>query len=222
MELLLSQLAEKNDQRTTLGGITRELINDAVAQELQLTADVVRALCINPSFENEYKELATDLFKDSIFNEAIEDGHVTYGMVKPKANEAKGENIDRSDDGVATEVLDAIEQPLTPTIVRPAYMPLNVARGFYDNLRGLAGSDDIFNRVATFMSSSAMTGMVLLGRDVDAIAEWRKQIGATDPQKADEGTIRKRFADEMSNNVAHGSDSVANVKREIGIFRELL
>ena len=143
-------------------------------------------------------------------------------MKEPKVNEAKAENSHRSDDAVARDVIRAISSPLQPTIVRPTHMPLEVAKTFYDNLRGLGGGDDIFDRVAGFMSSGAITGMVLLNPNENAIAEWRGQIGATNPANAAEGTIRKRFADRMENNVAHGSDSVANAKREIGIFRGLL
>ena len=73
MNLLLSQLAEKNDERTrTMGALTRELISAAVAKELNLTVDAVRALCVDTVFEDQYRQLATDLLENPEFGEALE------------------------------------------------------------------------------------------------------------------------------------------------------
>lgn len=223
MRLLLSQITEKNTDRSArMDTLTRELINDAIAQELQLTADAVRALCVDIEFEDEYTELATDLINHREFQEATQAGHVTYGMVKPHVNTAKEENKSLSDDEVAEAIISEIESPLQPTIVRHTFMPEQVAQIFYDNLRGKRGSDEIFNRVTEFMSGGAITGLVLLNEEGDAIQEWRNQIGATNPTEAAEGTIRKIFADSIENNVVHGSDSAENAQREMNIFVGLL
>jgi nucleoside-diphosphate kinase len=59
----------------------------------------------------------------------------------------------------------------------------------------------------------------------NAVADFRKLIGATDPAKAEEGTIRKLFAKSMQENTVHGSDSDENALKEIAHFfsrRELL
>jgi nucleoside-diphosphate kinase len=52
----------------------------------------------------------------------------------------------------------------------------------------------------------------------DAVAAWRRAIGATDPAEAAEGTIRKRFAESKGRNAVHGSDSDENARREIAFF----
>jgi nucleoside-diphosphate kinase len=65
--------------------------------------------------------------------------------------------------------------------------------------------------------SSGPCIQIVLERE-DAIAEFRKLIGATDPKEAEEGTIRKLFADNKQENIVHGSDSVENGKIEIAFF----
>lgn len=224
MRQLLDQVQTLNRERSHRKGLlSREVIDSALSERLDLTVEAIRALSIDVNFERQYVEAAGDLLEDKTFQEAVEEGHVTYGMIKPFTNQAKAENRLRSEEAVAAEIVEAIAPPLVPTVIRATYMPKETASGFYENLRGLRGNDDIFNRVTSFISSGAITGMVLLDTDGgDAIAAWRGQIGSTDPQKADEGTIRRRFADSMDNNVVHGSDSVENVKRELGIFRKLL
>jgi len=52
----------------------------------------------------------------------------------------------------------------------------------------------------------------------NAVADYRKLIGATNPANADEGTIRKLFADSVGENCVHGSDSVENGKIEAAYF----
>ena len=67
-----------------------------------------------------------------------------------------------------------------------------------------------------FMSSGSCVPMVL--EKENAVSDFRKVIGATDPEEAEAGTIRKDFAESKQNNIVHGSDSVANAAKEIGFF----
>ncbi len=67
-----------------------------------------------------------------------------------------------------------------------------------------------------FMSSGNCVPMVL--EKENAVSDFRKVIGATDPAEAEAGTIRKDFAESKQNNIVHGSDSVANAAKEIGFF----
>ena len=60
--------------------------------------------------------------------------------------------------------------------------------------------------------------MVLALKKDDAVLEWRKTIGATNPEDADKGTIRKDFASSLSENAVHGSDSDENAIKEISFF----
>jgi nucleoside-diphosphate kinase len=52
----------------------------------------------------------------------------------------------------------------------------------------------------------------------EAVPDWRKLMGATDPAKADEGTLRKEFGASVGENAVHGSDSDENAKIEISYF----
>ena len=63
-------------------------------------------------------------------------------------------------------------------------------------------------------------GTVVLAalRRPDAVAHWRRVIGATDPRKAEPGTIRQKFGSDISTNAVHGSDSPENGQRETAYF----
>jgi len=73
-----------------------------------------------------------------------------------------------------------------------------------------------YNDLTDFMSSGH--SMVLTLMKENAVKEWRETIGATNPEEADEGTIRKDFATSLSENAVHGSDSDENAIKEINFF----
>jgi nucleoside-diphosphate kinase len=73
-----------------------------------------------------------------------------------------------------------------------------------------------FDSLAAFMTSGPV--VVLALEKSNAIAEWRKLMGATNPANADPGTIRKKFADSMSENAIHGSDAEETAAFEIGYW----
>lgn len=73
-----------------------------------------------------------------------------------------------------------------------------------------------YNDLVSFMISGPVVVIALMKEN--AVAGWRKLIGATDPSEAEEGTIRKLFANSKQENAVHGSDSVENGKIEIGFF----
>ena len=77
------------------------------------------------------------------------------------------------------------------------------ARGFFDEL-------------CTFMSRGPIVVMAL--EREDAVAKYREVIGATDPAKADAGTIRKLYGANVGENAVHGSDKTSTAAREIGYF----
>ena len=65
--------------------------------------------------------------------------------------------------------------------------------------------------------SSGKCMVLALKKDND-LSEWRKVIGATNPSEANEGTIRKLYANSLGENAVHGSDSDENAKKEIAFF----
>lgn len=72
-----------------------------------------------------------------------------------------------------------------------------------------------FGELCAFMTSGPIVVQVLEGKD--AVATYRKLMGATDPEEAKRGTIRKRFAESKGRNSVHGSDSAASAAREIAL-----
>ena len=73
-----------------------------------------------------------------------------------------------------------------------------------------------YDRLCNYLSSGPIVVMILEGEN--AISINRKIMGATDPQKADKGTIRKEFGISIDKNSVHGSDSQDNAKKEIDFF----
>jgi nucleoside-diphosphate kinase len=73
-----------------------------------------------------------------------------------------------------------------------------------------------YGELVKFMSSGPVVPIAL--EKENAIAEWRRLIGSTDPAEAAPGTIRKLYASSKVENAVHGSDSVENGEREIAFF----
>jgi nucleoside-diphosphate kinase len=84
-----------------------------------------------------------------------------------------------------------------------AFYAVHKGRPFYDGL-------------VDFMTSGPCVPIAL--EKLNAVGDYRKLIGATDPKDADPGTIRKLFADSKGENIVHGSDSVENGKVEVAFF----
>lgn len=88
------------------------------------------------------------------------------------------------------------------------------AKGFYKEHE----ARPFYNSLVQFMTSGPVLLMVLEGNN--AVAKNRELMGATDPAKANAGTIRKDFADSLEANAVHGSDSTTSADREIKYFFE--
>ncbi len=93
-----------------------------------------------------------------------------------------------------------------------AHLSRGEAEAFYGVHRGRPFFDDLVG----FMISGPVMIQALEG--VDAIAKNRQLMGATDPKKAEKGTIRADFADSIDANAVHGSDSPETAAAEIGFF----
>tara|TARA_B100001540_G_C15609019_1_gene552177 strand:- start:249 stop:659 length:411 start_codon:yes stop_codon:yes gene_type:complete len=85
-----------------------------------------------------------------------------------------------------------------------------------ENFYQVHQSKPFYNDLCTYLSSGPIIVMVL--EKENAISENRKLMGATDPTKADEGTIRKKYGISIDKNSVHGSDSPENAKIEIDFF----
>lgn len=86
------------------------------------------------------------------------------------------------------------------------------AEQFYD----IHQDKPFFGELVEYMTGGPIVASVLEGED--AVAANRRLMGATDPKKADPGTIRADFAESITANAVHGSDSVENAQRECSFF----
>ena len=96
--------------------------------------------------------------------------------------------------------------------MRRVHLSKKDAEGFYAVHR----ARPFFASLTEFMSSGPAVVMVL--EAPDAIKKWRTLMGATDPAKADPGTLRKEFAQSIERNATHGSDAAETAAYEIGYF----
>jgi nucleoside-diphosphate kinase len=127
----------------------------------------------------------------------------TFAIIKPDAV-AKG---------VAGRILARIEQEgFTVRALRLTHLSKREAEGFYAVHR----ARPFFSSLTDFMSSGPCIVMAL--EAPDAIKKWRTLMGATDPAKADAGTLRKEFGASIETNATHGSDAPETAAFELGYF----
>jgi nucleoside-diphosphate kinase len=129
--------------------------------------------------------------------------NLTFAIIKPDAvkNGNTGKIYDR--------IISAGFKILGAKLIR---MTLAQAQGFYAIHEG----KPFYDELTDFMSASQ--SMVLALEKDNAVSVWRETIGATNPEEAAEGTIRRDFATSIGENAVHGSDSDENAKKEIGFF----
>ena len=91
-----------------------------------------------------------------------------------------------------------------------------LTRSQAENFYSIHQEKEFFSSLIDFMTSGPVVVAIL--EKENAVAEYRKLIGATDPKKAEEGTIRKMFAESIERNAVHGSDSDSNAEYECDFF----
>jgi nucleoside-diphosphate kinase len=127
----------------------------------------------------------------------------TLSIVKP-------DGVER---GLIGEVIKRFEENGLKVIgLKMVHMSKREAEGFYAVHRGKS----FFESLTTFMSSGPAVVMVLEGDS--AIQRVRDLMGATNPQEATEGTLRRQFGSNIEGNVVHGSDGPDTASFEIGYF----
>ena len=129
--------------------------------------------------------------------------NLTFGIIKPDAVRGgkMGQIIQRiTEDGFRVRAMKLI------------HMTLEEAEGFYAVHR----ERPFFPELTRFMSSGPCVVMAL--EKEGAVKAWRDLMGATDPAKADEGTLRRAFGASVGENATHGSDSEENAAIEIAYF----
>jgi Nucleoside diphosphate kinase len=132
-----------------------------------------------------------------------EQGNLTFGIIKPDA-------VSAGNSGHIIQRINGAGFKLRA--MKTLHMSLKQAEGFYAVHR----ERPFFAGLTEFMSSAPCVVMVL--EKEDAVKAWRNLMGATDPAKADEGTLRKDFGGSVGENAVHGSDSDENAAIEIAYF----
>jgi nucleoside-diphosphate kinase len=127
----------------------------------------------------------------------------TFSILKPDATR-------RNLTGAVNKVIE--EAGLRIVAQRRIRMSQEQAEAFY----GVHRERPFFGELVGFMTSAPVVVQVLEGDN--AVAKYREVMGATNPANADEGTIRKLFAESVGENTVHGSDSAENAKIEIEQF----
>ena len=127
----------------------------------------------------------------------------TFSIIKPDATK-------RNLTGAITKMLE--DAGLRVVASKRIHMTREQAEGFY----AVHKERPFFGSLTEFMSSGPCVVMVLEGDD--AIARYRKLMGATNYKEADPGTIRADFATDIEKNVVHGSDAPETAAFEMGYF----
>lgn len=128
---------------------------------------------------------------------------ITFTMIKPDAvkNNYTGKIINH--------ILDA---GFSIKAMKYIWLTADQAGSFY----AIHKERPFFNDLITFMTSGPIVAAIL--EKENAVEDFRKTIGATDPQKAEPGTIRNLYAKNIDANAMHGSDSDENAQIEAGFF----
>jgi len=127
----------------------------------------------------------------------------TFAIIKPDAVERR----------VSGKIIQRIEEEgFQIRAMKRVHLSKAQAEGFYAVHR----ERPFFGSLTTFMASGPAILLVLEASD--AIKKWRTLMGATDPAKADPGTLRREFAQSIERNATHGSDAPETAAYEIGYF----
>ena len=127
----------------------------------------------------------------------------TLSIIKP----------DGLEKGIIGKIITRFEENgLKPVAMRMQHLSQREAEGFY----AVHKERPFYNDLVKFMTEGPVIVQVLEGEN--AIAKNRQVMGATNPEKADAGTIRKEFATNIERNAVHGSDAPETAKEEIAFF----
>jgi nucleoside-diphosphate kinase len=130
-------------------------------------------------------------------------GKITFTIIKPRA--------------VANEYIGPILKMVNDAGFHIAAMKyIKLTRDLAEKFYAVHSERPFFNDLVEFMTSGPI--VVAMLEKENAVEDYRKLIGSTDPSKADEGTIRKLYAESIQANAVHGSDSDENAEIECNFF----
>lgn len=127
----------------------------------------------------------------------------TFTMIKPNAVEA----------GVVGNIIQQItEGGFKIVAMKYTHLTLQEASRFYEIHKG----KPFFDNLIAFMSRSPIVAIVL--EKENAVEDFRKFIGATNPEVAEKGTIRQKYGKNLTENAIHGADSNENAQKEAAFY----
>ena len=127
----------------------------------------------------------------------------TFSIIKPDA-------VKRNLIGHINQMIESADLKILAS--KKTYLTKNQAQIFYQ----VHKERPFFDSLVKYMTSGPVQVQVLEGED--AVIKYRKIMGATNPDEAEEGTIRKQYGESIEANSVHGSDSEENAKIEISFF----
>lgn len=126
-------------------------------------------------------------------------GKVTFSMIKPDA-------VHKGYTGAILKMIN--DAGFRIMAMKQVRLSSNAARKFYE----IHKERPFYEDLVAFMTSGPIVSLVL--EKENAVEDFRKLIGNTNPEKADDGTIRKLYAESIEKNAVHGADSDENALRE--------
>lgn len=130
-------------------------------------------------------------------------GNKTLAIIKP----------DAVSDGYIGEIISMITKAgFKVKAMKMVHLTVNQAKSFYE----VHKERPFYNDLVEYMTSGPCVPIAL--EKENAVEDYRKLIGATDPTQAEEGTVRKLYARNKQFNAVHGSDSDENAEKEISFF----
>jgi nucleoside-diphosphate kinase len=127
----------------------------------------------------------------------------TFAMIKPDAVQ----------NGLTGKIIDMIEQNgFTILRMQKLKMATEHAQSFY----AVHKQRPFFGELVEFITSGPVVVMAL--EKENAVADWRKLMGATNPAEAENGTVRKLYAESIGKNAVHGSDAQDTARQELAFF----
>ncbi|GMU94733.1 nucleoside-diphosphate kinase [Ignavibacterium album] len=130
-------------------------------------------------------------------------GNKTLAIIKP----------DAVSDGYIGEIISMITKAgFKIKAMKMVHLTVNQAKSFYE----VHKERPFYNDLVEYMTSGPCVPIAL--EKENAVEDYRKLIGATDPAQADEGTVRKLYARNKQFNAVHGSDSDENAEKEVAFF----
>ncbi len=130
-------------------------------------------------------------------------GNITLTMIKPEA-------VSKNYIGPILQMINAAGFKITA--LKLTKLSTRQAEAFYE----VHSERPFYGELVEFMSSGPIVAAIL--EKENAVADFRKLIGATNPENAEEGTIRKLYAESLQKNAVHGSDSDENAQVEAAFF----